>query len=71
MTYSESIEQNLLALVMTKERLNDFIRTGEVQSEDSIFEEFGIDADMLCSFLGKENDDQGRMQLTWGHQKTA
>lgn len=70
-TYSESIEQNLLALVMTKERLNDFIRTGEVQSEDSIFEEFGIDTDMLCSFLGKENDDQGRMQLTWGHQKTA
>lgn len=70
-TYSDSIEQNLLALVMTKERLNDFIRTGEVQSEDDIFNEFGINPQMLCSFLGKETDDDGRMHLTWGHQKTA
>lgn len=70
-TYRESIEQNLLALVMTKERLNDFIRTGSVQSQDDIFAEFGIEEDTLRTFLGKETDENGRTHLTWGHQKTT
>ena len=29
-TYEDSVEQNLMALVLTKERLNEFIKTGEV-----------------------------------------
>ena len=30
--YEDSIEQNLMALVLTKERLNDFIKTGRSKS---------------------------------------
>ena len=30
-TYEDSVEQNLMALVLTKERLNEFIKTGEVE----------------------------------------
>lgn len=70
-TYSDSIEQNLLALVTTKERLNDFIRTGQVQSETDIHNEFGIDDEMLKSFLCKETDDKGFTRITWGSQKIA
>lgn len=69
--YTDSIEQNLMALVTTKERLNDFIRTGSVKSEEDINDEFGIDEDMLRSFLGKETDEKGRVSLTWGHQKVS
>ena len=31
-----------MALVLTKERLNDFIKTGEVKEQSEIFDEFGI-----------------------------
>ena len=68
-TYQYSIEQKLMALVLTKERLNDFIRTGKILEEDNINKEFGINEMMLRSFLGKEKDDDGNIFLTWGHQK--
>lgn len=37
-TYEDSVEQNLMALVLTKERLNEFIKTGEVKEQSEIFE---------------------------------
>lgn len=70
-TYEESLEQNVLALVLAKERLNDFIRTGEMQTEDEIYDKFGIESNMLRSFLGKETDSKGSIHLTWGHQKVS
>ena len=70
-TYEDSLEQNVLALVLAKERLNDFIRTGEVLAEDEIYDEFGIGEQMLHSFLGKETDHEGHIHLTWGHQKVS
>ncbi len=41
-TYKDSVEQNLMALVLTKERLNEFIKTGEVKEQSEIFEEFDV-----------------------------
>lgn len=35
-TYEDSVEQNLMALVLTKERLNEFIKTGEVKEQSEI-----------------------------------
>lgn len=46
-TYDESIEQNLLALVTTKERLNEFIKLGEIREESEIFEEFDLTPSLI------------------------
>lgn len=66
--YEDSIEQNLMALVLTKERLNDFIKTGEVKEQSEIFDEFGISPNLIESLLRRERDDQGHFYITWGNQ---
>lgn len=70
-TYEDSIEQNLTALVMTKERLNDFIKTGEITEQSEIMEEFGVDMSIIESLIKKEYDKEGHLKLTWGRQKAC
>lgn len=53
-TYEDSIEQNLMVLVLTKERLNEFIKTGEVKEQSEIFEEFDITMSVIESLLTRE-----------------
>ena len=48
-TYEDSVEQNLMDLVLTKERLNEFIKTGEVKEQSEIFEEFDITMSVIDS----------------------
>ena len=40
-----------MALVLTKERLNEFIKTGEVKEQSEIFEEFDITMSVIDSLL--------------------
>jgi SAM-dependent methyltransferase len=70
-TYEDSIEQNLMALVLTKERLNEFIKTGEVKEESDIFDEFDISPSIIESLLTKEQDEKGRSFISWGYQKVS
>ncbi|GAB6013582.1 helicase C-terminal domain-containing protein, partial [Viscerimonas tarda] len=70
-TYEDSIEQNLMALVLTKERLNEFIKTGEVKEESDIFDEFDISPSLIESLLHREEDKEGNFHITWGQQKVA
>ena len=69
LTYEDSIEQNLMALVLTKERLNEFIKAGAVKDETDIFEEFDIDPSVINSLFRREQDENGRFQISWGEQK--
>ena len=69
--YEDSIEQNLMALVLTKERLNDFIKTGEVKEQSEIFDEFGISPNLVESLLRREQDDDGHFYITWGDQTVS
>lgn len=71
LTYKDSIEQNLMALVLTKERLNEFIKTGEVQDESDIFEEFDISPDIIETLFRREQDDKGKFHIRWGSQKVS
>lgn len=71
LTYEESIEQNLMALVLTKERLNEFIKSGEVKEESEIFEEFDISPDIIETLFRREQDDQGKFHIRWGAQKVS
>lgn len=67
-TYESSIEQNLMALVLTKERLNEFIKAGDVKEQSEIFEEFGISMSMIDSLLVRSTDADGRVKISWGTQ---
>jgi ubiquinone/menaquinone biosynthesis C-methylase UbiE len=67
--YSDSIEQNIMALILTKERLNDFIQTGEVTEESAIFDEFGVSTSVIDSLFTREQDSEGKYHICWGQQK--
>lgn len=70
-TYEDSVEQNLMALVLTKERLNEFIKTGEVKEQSEIFEEFDITMSVIDSLLVRTQDHEGKTHISWGSQRIA
>lgn len=67
-TYGDSVEQNLMALVLTKERLNEFIKCGEVKEQAEIFSEFDISMSVIDSLLRRETDAEGKVRISWGRQ---
>ena len=70
-TYEDSVEQNLMALVLPKERLNEFIKTGEVKEHSEIFEEFDITMSVIDSLLVRTQDHEGKIHISWGSQRIA
>lgn len=70
-TYEGSVEQNLMALVLTKERLNEFIKTGEVKEQSEIFEEFDITMSVIDSLLIRSTDSEGKIHISWGSQRVT
>jgi hypothetical protein len=66
--YNDTIEINLLALLMAKEKLNDFMKTTNETTTAAIYEEFGIDLNILDSLIQKDWDKEGRLILRWGKQ---
>ena len=60
-----------MALILTKERLNEFIKTGEVMQEAEIFEEFGVSSSIIDSLIRREKDKEGKIHLSWGQQKAS
>ncbi|WP_195594689.1 N-6 DNA methylase [Bacteroides fragilis] len=71
LTYEDSIEQNLMALVLTKERVNEFIKSGAVKEESEIFEEFDISPDIIYTLFRREQDDEGHFHIQWGQQQVS
>lgn len=69
--YTDTIEANLLALLMAKERLNDYIKTKEYRDNEDIYNEFDIDLDILSSLMVKDKDEKGNIHLRWGQQSFA
>lgn len=55
-TYEDSIEQNLMALVLTTERINEFIKSIEAKEQSAIFEEFDVSLSVIESLLIRERD---------------
>ena len=70
-TYEDSVEQNLMALVLTKERLNEFIKTGEIKEQSEIFEEFDVTMSVIDSLLVRTRDSGGLIHISWGSQRAA
>lgn len=71
-TNENSIEQNLLALLLDKERLNDFVKTGDVADEDQIYEQFGVSRSIVEQLYRKHKDSKGNVFIThWGNQQIS
>jgi SAM-dependent methyltransferase len=70
-TCEDSIEQNLMALVLAKERLNEFIKTGEIKEQSDIYEEFDISQSIIDSLLKREQDSEGKFYISWGNQQVS
>ena len=66
-TYKNSIESNLMKLVMVKEKINLFMK-GEELSDEELNEKYGIDFDLLDMLLSKEIDEEGKSYIRWGEQ---
>lgn len=64
--YENTIEMNLMALLMAKERLNDYIKTLDFKEQSEIFDEYGVDLDILNSLMTRDKDEDGKLQLKWG-----
>lgn len=67
--YHDTIEANLLALLMAKEKLNDYIKTLEFRENEDMYNEFGIDLNILDLLITKDTDEDGKVQLNWGKQE--
>jgi len=67
LTYENSIESNLLSLILAKERLNLFMKNQELE-EDEIYEKYGVDFNLLDMLMTKERDLEGKVRINWGKQ---
>jgi predicted RNA methylase len=68
LTVTNSIESNLLKLIMNKEKLNSFMKNDYINDEE-VFERFGIDYDIFSMLLTRETDSEGKSYIQWGQQK--
>ncbi|WP_340032519.1 N-6 DNA methylase [Paenibacillus sp. FSL K6-1122] len=67
-TYENSIESNLLKLILSKEKLNLFMKDDEI-SDDELYNRFGVDFDIVNMLMTKEQDKDGYTRLKWGQQE--
>ena len=70
LTYEKSIEMNLLKMVLSKEKINLFMKKQEVGDEE-LYEYFNVDPQMLQVMMIMESDQEGRLCVTWGEQKIS
>ena len=69
-TYGGSIESNQMQMVLSKERLNLFMKGQDVDL-DEIYDRFGVDYDLMSLLMSREEDENGKFQITWGQQKIS
>lgn len=68
-TYENSIESNLLKMVLVKDKLNRFMKNQDVSNKE-LYDVFGIESDMLQNLMYKEKTEDGYV-IRWGDQKVS
>ena len=66
-TYSRSIEANVLKMVLCKEKLNLFMKDKQV-SDKEIYEMYGIQDAMMANLMSRGTDEYGQSYFKWGEQ---
>lgn len=69
-TAEDSIEANLLQMVMCKEKINLFMK-GIKTDLDEIYGKFGVDYNLMSQIMCKDIDENGHSYIRWGSQKIA
>ena len=59
-----------MQMVLSKERLNLFMKGQDVDL-DEIYDRFGVDYDLMSLLMSREEDENGKFQITWGQQKIS
>lgn len=67
-TYENSLESNLLGLIMAKENLTMFLKNQELDNE-KLYESFGVTFDLISMLLTKEKDSENHVRIRWGEQE--
>ena len=70
LTYAQSIESNLMQMILAKEKLNLFMKGDEMDMDD-IYEQFGVDYDLKSLLLYRDVDEEGHFSIRWGEQEIA
>src|SRR5690606_33205861 len=70
-TYERSIEGNLLALLLRKERLNAIIREGQLLAENEIGEYLNLPDWVLDELLTKGSDHDDNVKTNWSQRVGA
>lgn len=70
LTYTGSIESNLMQMILCKEKLTLFMKGQDVDL-DEIYDRFQIDYDLLSCLMVQERDKDGHLNIQWGKQKIA
>ena len=65
--YPESIETNLIYLLVTKERMLRFLKGQDISFED-LFAEMGFDLSKHQGYIAKQYDEDGQVELAWCKQ---
>jgi len=68
-TYENSIESNLLKMILVKDKLNLFMKDQDL-TDDELYERFGVDSNMLQNLMYKEKTEEGYV-IRWGDQKVS
>lgn len=66
-TYSGSIESNQMQMVLSKEKLNLYMK-GQDVNLDEVYERFGVDYDLMSLLMSREKDEDGHFSISWGQQ---
>lgn len=69
-TYENSIESNLLKMILVKDKLNLFMKNQEL-SDDELYDKFGIDETVLQNLMYREKDEDGKYVVRWGQQEVS
>ena len=68
LTYENTIESNLLKMILVKEKLNLFMKN-EILEDDELYERFGVDPAIINNLMSKEYDKDGKVYIRWGNQE--
>ena len=68
--YPDSIETNLIYLLVSKERMLRFLKGQDISFEE-LFTEMGFDLSKHQGAVFKGYDREGRPELYWGRQQIA
>lgn len=68
--YVGSIESNQMQMVLSKEKINMFMK-GKDTDLDEIYDKFGVDYNIMAALMRREKDKDGKFRIRWGNQKIA